>query len=130
VFFAQTNFIPLPSADSPIPAPVSAQVTLASSGSTSTFNAVNLSYGYFSFPFASSPVWYVLPYIEFGSTGRLLSPQTDEYLFLSRGSILTMPDGTATPIETPPRNWFSNYSIIHIDAVSGRAKLMQPEINL
>jgi hypothetical protein len=58
----------------------------------------------------------------------------DEYIWLTRGSIFKGYDGAGNMIpfsvrETPPGNWTNNFNRIHIDPMTGRAKLEQPEIN-
>lgn len=71
-----------------------------------------------------------LPYIEFTPSGQLISGN-DQFIMLASGSIFypTLANGGAaytSPIslvETPTNNEFSNPNIIHIDWLTGRAKI-------
>ena len=85
-----------------------------------------------------------VPHIAFDHNGSLVQYDQgnpaknrvylDEYIWLTRGSIFKGYDGAGNMIpfsvrETPPGNWTNNFNRIHIDPMTGRAKLEQPEIN-
>jgi prepilin-type N-terminal cleavage/methylation domain-containing protein len=84
-----------------------------------------------------------VPHVAFDRNGSLVeydrgdSTQNrifmDEYIWLTKGSIFGGYDSAGNEIpmdvrETPPGNWSTNYNRIHVDAVTGRAKLERPEI--
>ena len=80
-----------------------------------------------------------LPCIAFNSQGGLVSSiADDEYIPLTRGSIFYPRDTNGVAyqkgmepgdiIETPSGNWTNDYNIIHIDKLTGRAKLERKEI--
>jgi len=78
-----------------------------------------------------------LPYIAFDYRGQLESGR-DEYIPLARGTIDASRDAsgqlafaplaTGAVQENPPGNSLEAYSLIHIDWLTGRARLLQPEI--
>ena len=76
-----------------------------------------------------------IPYIAFDYLGRLTSGQ-DELIPLARGSIFydRNVDGTikqsvpADVQESPPNNSVNNFNIIHIDWLTGRARVEKQEI--
>jgi prepilin-type N-terminal cleavage/methylation domain-containing protein len=80
------------------------------------------------------------PHVAFDQNGRLVRGANasilstdDEYIWLTRGSILPAYDAAGNLIElnvreSPPNNWTNNYNRIRIDSVTGRAKLERPEI--
>ncbi len=83
---------------------------------------------------------FSLPFIAFNSKGQLIprpgqpGPQ-DEFIPLSRGSYLPLRDSNNVPlladippVETPAGNSTSNFNIIHINALTGRAKVERPEL--
>ncbi|MGZ4962350.1 MAG: pilus assembly FimT family protein [Limisphaerales bacterium] len=82
---------------------------------------------------------FQLPYIAFGSDGRLLptSVQTnqDEYIALTRASVFYPQDAAGNYIltnadwaETPPGSSTNDYHLIHINWLTGRARLERKEI--
>jgi prepilin-type N-terminal cleavage/methylation domain-containing protein len=87
------------------------------------------------FPSADAPLGqFYLPYIAFNHLGQLASGY-DEYIPLARGTVdpalgadgkLVADDATVT--ESPLGNSFSDYNIIHIDWLTGRAKLETRQI--
>jgi prepilin-type N-terminal cleavage/methylation domain-containing protein len=96
----------------------------------------------FPFPSATSAVDFDLPYIAFNHNGRLVrddgSFEPDKFIFVTKGSVLPEYDEKGNAIgvdvrESPVDNWINdkwtnNFHRIHIDAVTGRAKLERPEI--
>jgi prepilin-type N-terminal cleavage/methylation domain-containing protein len=96
-----------------------------------------------SIPFPSAESWdgttlnqkfISVPYIGFDSSGKLLSGQ-DEYIPLARGRTVMPRDGNgntlvASPIvsEQPPGNSTNAFYLIHIDALTGRARLEKQEV--
>jgi len=86
----------------------------------------------FPFPSATNAVLYNLPYVGFNYLGQLsvdgVSPSgVDEYIPLVRGSIFyngLVPD----PLENPAGNSTNLYNIIHIDALTGRSRVEQQQI--
>jgi prepilin-type N-terminal cleavage/methylation domain-containing protein len=85
----------------------------------------------FPFPSTYSPASNGLPYIAFNSAGQLISG-ADQYIALSLGSVFVPPDASGNPqwalngasvVETPMGNVSNNANLIHIDWVTGRAKL-------
>ena len=91
----------------------------------------------FQFPYINSgvnftPIYFTLPFIKFNSQGQCVSPETGnpgdvEYIPLTHGSVFYMTN-TISVIETPPGNSITNYNLIHIDRMTGRAKLERKEI--
>jgi type II secretory pathway pseudopilin PulG len=73
---------------------------------------------------ANVPLMVALPYVGFTSSGQLtsLSSGLDEYIPLARGSVFNFPNG-AQANELPTGNSINNATIIHIDALTGRAKI-------
>jgi prepilin-type N-terminal cleavage/methylation domain-containing protein len=91
----------------------------------------------FPFPTATSAVDSDLPYIAFDHNGRVVrddgSFEPDKYIFVTKGSVLPDYDDKGNAIavdvrESPLDNWTNNFHRIHIDAVTGRAKLERLEI--
>ncbi len=83
------------------------------------------------FPTETSASGVFLPYIAFNSFGQLVSGR-DEYIPLAQGSVSPAIDATTKALqfsspsisETPPGNSTNiSYSIVHIDALTGRAVL-------
>jgi prepilin-type N-terminal cleavage/methylation domain-containing protein len=83
------------------------------------------------FPTETSASGVSLPYIAFNSFGQLVSAR-DEYIPLAQGSVSPAIDATTKALqfsspsisETPPGNSTNiSYSIVHIDALTGRAVL-------
>jgi prepilin-type N-terminal cleavage/methylation domain-containing protein len=84
-----------------------------------------------------------IPYIAFNHLGQLIYRQggveeplgRDEYIPLARGSVSPAlnidkhprPDAPSFR-ETPPGNSFNAFTLIHIDALTGRASVEQPQI--
>lgn len=76
------------------------------------------------------PKEFVLPYIAFGPTGQLVSPTTNdvETIPLVRGSIFFPRDATGKPLNSDVVVTDTNFNVIRIDRLSGRAKLHRPEL--
>lgn len=80
-----------------------------------------------------------LPYLAFNYLGQLISgrPGQDEYLPVARGTVAHSRDpqtkkprpGLPTLIENPPGNSTNSFNLIHIDRLTGRARLVQQEIS-
>ena len=76
-----------------------------------------------------------LPYIAFDYLGRLVSGH-DEFIPLAHGSVTPSTDANKKPVltaaafvrETPPGNSVDSYNVIHIDWLTGRARLERQEI--
>ena len=90
-------------------------------------------WGQFPFPTAASPL-FDLPYIAFDAQGRVRG-QRDEVIALTRGSIFYARDqkgrlipGKADVLETPPNNSIQNSNHVHIDWLTGRAKVERLEV--
>lgn len=92
------------------------------------------------FPTATSARW-PLPYIAFNSAGQLTrpthdgTPLKDEIIPLTRGSIFYARDkagqitlGAPDLQETPPGNSTNLFNYIHIDWMTGRARVEKPEM--
>jgi hypothetical protein len=81
-----------------------------------------------------------LPYVAFNYLGQLefqtgVSPE-DEFIPLARGSVLEPRDANKNPyqgppdiLEKPPGNGTNAYNLIHIDWLTGRARLERQEIS-
>jgi prepilin-type N-terminal cleavage/methylation domain-containing protein len=92
------------------------------------------------FPSAYAAQRPELPHVAFDQNGRAvrglraaLSSGQDESIWLTRGSILPTynAQGDVTDVdvrEVSANYWTNNYNLIHIDSVTGRAKLKRPEI--
>jgi prepilin-type N-terminal cleavage/methylation domain-containing protein len=85
---------------------------------------------------APGPLYVTLPYIAFNYVGQLASGR-DEYIPLARGSVGFARDANKVPqfspyppkvIENPPGNSTNNYNLIHIDWVTGRARVEHPGV--
>jgi prepilin-type N-terminal cleavage/methylation domain-containing protein len=80
-----------------------------------------------------------MPYLAFNYLGQLVSgqPGQDEYLPVARGTVAFSRDpatkkpkpGLPTLIENPPGNSTNSFNLIHIDRLTGRARLIQQEIS-
>jgi len=79
-----------------------------------------------------------LPYIAFDYLGRLTSGQ-DEYIPLSKGGInyakgtnglaMLLPNGPSpSVVEAPVGNTTNSYNIVHIDHLTGRARIERQEV--
>jgi hypothetical protein len=94
------------------------------------------------FPSEESPVTLTMPTISFDENGRFFQYETgtnrrryrDEYIHMAKGSVLVarLPNGTVEldARERPPWNSTNNFNRIRLDALSGRAKLERPEIEV
>lgn len=98
----------------------------------------------FPFPTAELPPtgspYFSLPYIAFGPEGNLVGSDgkrlgRDEYIPIARGSIFYARDAAgklriAPPdiVETPAGDSTNNFNLIHIDGLTGRARVEQPEL--
>lgn len=89
----------------------------------------------FPFPTANAPAGINLPYIAFNYLGQLTSSR-DEYIPLARGSV-SPAIASATKAfqlnspqvsEIPPGNSTNIYNLVHIDWLTGRARLEQPKM--
>lgn len=94
------------------------------------------------FPSVSAPwllvggikTWVRLPYIAFNHLGQLDSG-VDEYIPVARGSVGHVRDAAKVPIqaapavnENPPGNSTNAYLLVHIDWLTGRARLEKQEL--
>ena len=75
-----------------------------------------------------------VPYLAFNDLGQLESDQ-DEFIPLARGTVAHPHDAQRRPIaglpeliEKPAGNSRTTFNLIHIDRLTGRARLIQPEI--
>jgi len=97
-----------------------------------TVKYLNLTFPYIPFPVAVSNASYytnTLPFIGFSYLGQLVSPNNEgEAIPLARGSIFYNPDGTADVLETPLTNSITESNVIHIDWLTGRARLERQEV--
>ncbi len=130
VFLSKTNFLD-PNVDNTGPSGTPSPQSVAALPTTTVFPFPNST----NFPGLS------LPYIGFDYLGRLVyadgKPRTlgDAYIPLSRGSIFYArnADGSyanqpADVQETPPNNSIVTSNVLHINALTGRAKLETPQI--
>jgi prepilin-type N-terminal cleavage/methylation domain-containing protein len=84
-------------------------------------------------------VYLPVPYLAFNHLGQLVSgtPGQDEYLPVARGTVAHSRDpatkkpkpGLPTLNENPPGNSTNAFNLIHIDRLTGRARLIQQEIS-
>ena len=88
--------------------------------------------------FRPGGVYVSLPYLAFNYLGQLVSGPAgkDEYLPIARGTV-SQPRHPQTKLpvqglpilrEDPPGNSTNAFNLIHIDRLTGRARLIQPEI--
>ena len=80
-----------------------------------------------------------LPYLAFNYLGQLVSgqPGRDEYIPIARGTVAFSRDpatkkprpGLPTLIENPAGNATNSFNLIHIDRLTGRARLIQQDIS-
>ena len=77
-----------------------------------------------------------VPYVAFNYLGQLVSGQGDEYIPLARGTVLHRHNqqtkvaiaGPPLLAESPPGNSTNIINLIHIDRLTGRARLIQQEL--
>lgn len=77
-----------------------------------------------------------LPYLAFNYLGQLVSGAGDEYIPLARGPVLhgfdqqtrTARQALPTMVESPAGNGTNIINLIHIDRLTGRARLIQQEL--
>ncbi len=83
----------------------------------------------FRFPSEESPLTGLkLPYIAFNYLGQLESG-SDEFIPLAKGSVSGKSfSDTSAAAENPPGNSINTYTLIHIDRITGRARIEQPQI--
>jgi len=106
-----------------------------------TTSPVTRPFEWVKLPFPSAEVTMAeeMPHIAFDQQGRAVRRigtslvGQDEFIWVTKGSVLPAydPAGKVTGIdvrESPLNNWTNNFNRIHIDAVTGRAKLERPEI--
>jgi prepilin-type N-terminal cleavage/methylation domain-containing protein len=100
-------------------------------------------------PYPNMPPYPRLPYIAFNYLGQLttepLAPrpsQHDEFIPLAHGAVSITRDGNKVPVlvpfpavppsmiasETPAGNSTNNYNLVHIDWLTGRARLEHREV--
>lgn len=84
--------------------------------------------------YPSTNYYFSLPFIAFNPNGGLTTNQ-DEYIPLTRASVFYPQDATgnfiltnADWVETPPGSSTNDYHLIHINWLTGRAKLERREI--
>lgn len=90
---------------------------------------------FFRFPAEDSPTVtpFFLPYIAFNHLGQLESGR-DEYIPIAVGAVSfprnqsLPPTSLSVAREVPPGNSTNSYNLIHIDWVTGRARIEQPQI--
>jgi prepilin-type N-terminal cleavage/methylation domain-containing protein len=87
----------------------------------------------FPFPSVTDSALAGLPYVAFNYLGQLsadgINPSgRDEYIPLVRGSIFYDANFVADPLENPAGNSTNLYNLIHIDALTGRARVEQQQI--
>lgn len=90
------------------------------------------------FPTAESPTNRVaLPFIAFNHLGQLVSadPSREVYIPLARGSLMHSMSREKVPqqappsvVESPPGNSISSFNLIHIDRLTGRARVERQEL--
>jgi prepilin-type N-terminal cleavage/methylation domain-containing protein len=121
-------------ASQPIPVPVNISTTNTFNGTTNSERVFPLPTNSFPFPSINAGTSMNLPYIAFTPQGTLLEG-SDQYIVLTRGSIMYPQDvsGTylqAAPnlVETPPNNEFSNPCMIKIDWLTARATIEQNQM--
>lgn len=97
----------------------------------------------FPFPAADSANYFYLPFIKFLPSGQLVVPNPvvgpagnqvtyENFVPLTRGSVQCIGDPTQYKslfiTETPPGESINNYTMIHLDPLSGKARLVRKEI--
>jgi hypothetical protein len=114
---------------------------ITANGPTTKVYNINL-FAQKAFPFPSieatanmgSKDYFQLPYIAFGPSGGLTTNQ-DDYIPLTAASVFYPQDANGNPqvgradwLETPPGSSTNNYHLVHINWLTGRAKLERKEI--
>lgn len=86
------------------------------------------------FPASDAPTGLWLPYIAFNYLGQVTSGE-DEYIPLARGTLGQSYDPTKKPLPNPPYvrespvgNSTNSFNLIHVDWLTGRARIEHPEI--
>jgi len=87
----------------------------------------------------SGQAYLSVPYLAFNYLGQLVSgqPGQDEYIPIARGTVAHSRDpatkkpkpGLPTLIENPAGNATNSFNLIHIDRLTGRARLIQQDIS-
>ena len=101
-------------------------------GTNAWLTVSNFDYVSVLFPSTAHGVNFSMPCIGFNAQGQLLSPY-DQYISLSQGTFFppVLPNlSVVNFVETPPGNStnLSSFALIHIDPLTGRAKLERQEI--
>jgi prepilin-type N-terminal cleavage/methylation domain-containing protein len=92
---------------------------------TSNYPPASVLFPYLAFNYLGQLVW--LP--GYNAATSLLAPDADEYIPLARGSIFYDPLTFAADVqENPPGNSVNNSNVIYINALTGRAKIEQPQL--
>ncbi len=85
--------------------------------------------------FLPSKPYVTLPYIAIDASGRIVSGQDtdgDEFIPLARGSVTYTHDPNnpqpANALENPPGNSVNSFNLIHIDRLTGRARLETQQV--
>lgn len=106
---------------------------------TNTLSGITVSNGVFQFNWANVPfpsveygATYELPYIGFTPNGELTSTYSNQYIMLTRGSVLPAEDTNGNYIaqlpiltETPPGNATNNPCLIEVDWLTARGSVVQ-----
>ncbi|HNQ73470.1 MAG TPA: prepilin-type N-terminal cleavage/methylation domain-containing protein [Verrucomicrobiota bacterium] len=86
------------------------------------------------FPSVDGSVGFALPYIAFNHLGQPESGE-DEFIPLARGAITYAKDANRIPVaqsptvfESPPGNSTNAFTVVQVDKVTGRARLVQQEL--
>ena len=88
-------------------------------------------------PTAPNTKFATVPYLAFNYLGQLVSGSGDEYIPLARGTAAHSRDAQTkvaraalpTLIENPPGNSTNSFNLIHIDRLTGRARIIHQEIS-
>ena len=105
----------------------------SANASSTNFNLYGFSTNAVPFPTEDAP-YVLMPCIEFNYSGQLVSGR-DEFIPLARGSVMVSrnPETKApqfsptSVIESPPGNGTNAYMLVHVDWLTGRARLEKQE---
>lgn len=133
--FNPRQLTPVPIYDPPKPATTERTFPVRGFARTNNIPFPSEEAYYFPTPNANAP-YPTVPYIAFNYLGQMESDQ-DEYIPVARGTVAHPRDpktrkprqGLPELIESPPGNSTNSFNLIHIDRLTGRARLIQQEIS-
>jgi prepilin-type N-terminal cleavage/methylation domain-containing protein len=131
--FNLPTVLPVEIKDPPPPAPTARSYFVKGFSVTGPLDRV-------PFPSVNGSTAFKLPYIAFNHLGQLISEvvsddYVDGFIPLARGSLAPSLDASKTPLQNPPTveekpvdNSINSFNLIHIEWLTGRAKVERQEV--